>query len=45
MRKSRFSESQIVGILKEHWSSDVDPVPWIVFGLDFKLPLVLGARS
>lgn len=25
--------------------TDVDPVPWIVFGLDFKLPLVLGARS
>lgn len=24
---------------------DLDPVPWIVFGLDFKLPLVLGARS
>ncbi len=24
---------------------DVDPIPWIVFGLDFKPPLVLGARS
>lgn len=24
---------------------DLGPVPWIVFGLDFKRPIVLGVRS
>jgi len=46
-------ELQNGGISDEHirqlpapsGTADVDPVPWIVFGLDFKLPLVLGARS